>query len=135
MACISIMWYDCETWTLTEILIEKLDIYARTFFRIILGSKQSRHHVTNKSLYQLTDQVSLRETISKCQIKFTGYCICIPTDELANRFVIYESKIRSSLRPGVPMTTYINQISLQILQSGEKALESHRDNKDGGEQI
>ena len=89
----------------------------------MLGIKQSRDHVTNQSLYQLTGQVPLRETIRERQLKFIGHCIRMPKDELANRFVIYESRIRSSFRPGAPRTTYLNQISSHLLQSGEKALE------------
>ena len=76
----------------------------------MLGIKQSREHMTNQSLYQLTGQVPIRETIHirERQLKFTGHCIRMPTDEPANRFVIYESRIKSSLRPGAPRTTYLN---------------------------
>ena len=87
-----------------------------TCYRIMLGIKQSIDHVTNQSLYQLTGQVPLHER----QLKFTGHCIRMPTDEPTNRFVIYESRIKSSLRSGAPRTTYLNQI---LSQSGEKSLE------------
>ena len=40
-----------EIWILTETLIEKLDIYARICYPIMLDIKQSRDHVTNQSLY------------------------------------------------------------------------------------
>ena len=43
----------------------------------MLGIKQSRDHVTNQSMYQPTGQVPIRER----QIKFTGHCILMPTDE------------------------------------------------------
>ena len=54
-------------------------------------------------------------------------------DEPANRFVIYESRIKSSLRLGAPMTTYLNQILSHIRQSGKKIHRNRRDKKDGGE--
>ena len=73
----------------------------------MLSIKQSRDHVTNQSLYQVTGQVPLHETIRERQLKFTGHCIRMPTDEPANRFFIYESRIKSSLRPGAPRTTYL----------------------------
>ena len=85
---------------------------------------EGRDQLTNQSLYQLTVQVPLRETIRERQLKFAGHYIRMPTDEPANRFVIYESRIKSSLRPGAPKTTYLNQISSHILQSGEKSLET-----------
>ena len=113
--------YGCETWKLTETLIEKLDIYASACFRIMLGIEQSRDQVTNQSLYQLTGQVPLSER----HLKFTGHCIRMPTDEPAYQFVIYESMIRSFLRPGAPRTKYLNKISSHIqLQSGVKSIKA-----------
>ena len=112
--------YGFETWILTEALIEKLDIYARTCYRFMLSIKQSRGHVTNQNLYQLTGQVPLGETIRERQLKFIGNCIHMPTDEPVNQFVI---KL-SYFRPGAPRTTYLNQISSHIIQSVEKALEA-----------
>ena len=104
----------------THGLIERLDNYARTCYHIMLGIKQSRDHVINQSLYQLTCQVLLRAR----QLKFTGHCISMPQDEPANRFFIYLSRIKSSLRSGAPKATYLNQISSHIQQSGEKYLEA-----------
>ena len=78
----------------------------------------------------LACQAPLRE----CQLKFTGHCIRMPTDEPANRLVIYESKIRSYLLPGAPRKTYINQISSRSLP-GKKSVEDNELSKDGGEQI
>ena len=37
----SILLYGCEIWMITEALIEKLDIFARTCYRIMLDIKQS----------------------------------------------------------------------------------------------
>ena len=55
--------YNCaaETWILTATLLEKLDIFARTCYRIILGIKHSQDHVTNENLYHLTGQTPLRD--------------------------------------------------------------------------
>ena len=87
----------------------------------MLGTKQSRD-VANESLYHLTGQAPLCETIR--EQKFRGHCIHMPTDEPANRFVIYEYKIKSSLWQGAPMTTYLHQISSHFLP-GEKTLEAN----------
>ena len=109
--------YGCESRILTEALIDKLEIFART--RSMLSIKQSLDHVTNQSLYHLTHQKPLR----KHKLKLTGhYHICMVTDEPANYFVVYEFKIMSSLQPGEPSTTYLNRISSNIL-SREKANE------------
>ena len=119
-ACISVLLYDDEFWILTEALIDKLDIFTRTCYRIMLGIKQSRDHVTDQSLYQHTGHSPLREL----QIKLTGHCIRMQADEPTNRFVIYESKSRSLLRPGVPKATYRSQMSSHIL-SGEETVKAN----------
>ena len=49
-AFISILLCGCESWLLTEALIEKLYIFARTCYRNMLFIKQSRSHVTYESL-------------------------------------------------------------------------------------
>ena len=45
--------------------IDKLDIFTRSCYRIMLGIKQSRDHLTNDSLYYLTGQAHLRERRQK----------------------------------------------------------------------
>ena len=76
--------------------------------------------MTNESLYYLTDQAMLREY----QFKFTGHCNRMLTDEPTIRFVIYESKIVSSLRQDTPRIAYLNQVSSHILP-GEKTFEAN----------
>ena len=70
--------------------------------------------------------ILLREMICEHQLKFTGHSICMPKYGPANRFFIYESKIKSSVRPDAPTKTYLNQISPNCLPSDEKALEAKR---------
>ena len=98
-ACVSILLYGSETWILTYEFTEKLDIFAMTCFRIILGIKQSRGHFTNERLYQRVNQLPIRDMIRERQLKFTRHCIRIITDKPINRFVLYESKVKPSLRP------------------------------------
>ena len=61
--------------------------------------------------------------IRERQLNFTGHCIRMPTDEPINRFFLYESKVRPSIRPGAQSRTYRQQI-LSYLLPGEKALEA-----------
>ena len=78
MTFISILLYGCETWILAKALIERLDIFSRTCNCVMLCIEQSRDHVTNKSLYQLTGQVKLCGTIYERQLKFTVYKTHMP---------------------------------------------------------
>ena len=72
----------------------------------MLGIKQSRDHVTNKSLYQLIGQVPLRER----QLKLRGNYIHMLTYETTNRFVLIEHQVIFSTKK-----KYINQVSSHIL--------------------
>ena len=87
-ACVSILFNDCETCILTDAFTEKLDMFARTCYRIMLGINQSRDHVTNERLNQGVNQVPISEMILERQLKFTGHCILMPTDEPVNSFVL-----------------------------------------------
>ena len=70
------------------------------------------------------DTILMAKCLSaSANFKFTGYCIRMPSGEPDNCFVIYESKIRSSLRLGALRATYLNQISSRILLV-EKTLEA-----------
>ena len=52
-----------------------------------------------------SDSEKIREMIRERKLMFTGHCIRMPTNELVNRFVLYESKVKPSLRPGAPTRT------------------------------
>ena len=66
---------------------------------------------------------SKRRSVSVSLISQVTTSACL--QKLANRFAIYESKIRSSLRPSAPRTTYLNQISSHLLPV-EKALVANK---------
>ena len=90
--------------------LPKLDIFARTCFRIMMGIKQSRDHVTNERLYQRFNHIPIREMIREPKLKFTSDSIRMPTDEPINCLVLYESKVRPSLRTWQQRRTYRLQI-------------------------
>ena len=64
----------------------------------MLAIKKFIDNVTNESLYHLIGQMLLRVTIQDHHLKFTGHSVLIPTEKPGNSFVMYEPKIRSSLR-------------------------------------
>ena len=121
-ACISILLYGCESWILTEALSDRLDTYARACYRTMLGIKQSVDRITNSALYKRVGELPLHETIRERQLNFTGHCIRMADDEPINRFILYESKIRPSLRRGAPRRTYRQQISSYLTPKGEQTL-------------
>ena len=55
-SCISILLYGCESWTLDENLKNKVDVFVRKIYRIMLNIRQSDAHMTNKELYTIAGQ-------------------------------------------------------------------------------
>jgi exonuclease III len=126
-ACVSILLYGCESWILTNTLSDKLDTFATKCYRIMLDIRLSKDfHMTNDELYKRVGQIPISETIRERQLKFTGHCLRMAADEPAHRFIVYESKIKTSLRPGAPRRTYRQQIS-SYLHPGEKDIKLEAD--------
>ena len=120
-ACVSILLYACETWVLTAQLTNKLDIFARKCYRIMLGQRQSETHMTNAQLYKEVNARPISDIIRERQLQFTGHCLRMPNDEPANSYALYTSNIKSNLR-GRGRKTYLDQVSeyLGIGNDGEK---------------
>ena len=71
-ACISIFLYGCKIWILTETLIEKIDIYAGTCYRIMLGIKQTKACTNlmakfHSSRRSASGNLSSHVTVSACR--------------------------------------------------------------------
>ena len=62
-------------------------------------------------LYHMADEHQVSEMIWEAQLQFTEYCVCMPKDEPANIYILYQSKIRQSNLHRNPGLTYFNQIS------------------------
>ena len=80
----------------------------------MLAIKKFLDNVINESLYHLIGQMPIRETIRKHYLKFRGHRVLIPTEKPGNSFFMYEPKIRSSLRPEAPRTTFLNQSTIRF---------------------
>ena len=74
-ACISILLYGCETWTLTQKLEDKLNIFVRKLYRLMLNIKQAEAHLTNEDLYKRVRQQPIAEEIRKRQLRFIGHVL------------------------------------------------------------
>ena len=80
----------------------------------MLAIKNFIDNVINESLCHLIGQMPIRETIREHYLKFRGHSNLIPTEKPGNSFVMYEPKIRSSLRPEAPRTTFLNQSTIRF---------------------
>ena len=131
-ACVSVLLYECETWVLTEVLLKKLDVFARTCYRIMLGVRQSDDHMTNDELYKKSAQRPIRELIRERQLKFIGHCLRMDREEPANIYALYKSEVGQN-PVGRPRETYLDQISRYVTTdkrvklSGEEIARKARD--------
>jgi hypothetical protein len=91
-ACASILLYGCETWMLTAQQAKKLDVYARTCYRIILGIAQSESHTTNEQLYARARARPISTIIRERQLSFIGHCLRMPNDEPENIYALYQPR-------------------------------------------
>ena len=111
-ACISILLYGYESWVLSEQQWNKLDVFARTCYSIMLGIRQSEVHMTNEKLNAAADgQRPITETIRTRQLQYTENCLRMAIDEPANTYVLYTSNVASTHRCGAPRRRYLDQIS------------------------
>ena len=111
-ACISILLYGCESWLLSTKSTSKLDVFARTCYRIMLGINQKKDRLTNVELYKRAgNQKPVHEIIRERQLKFTGHCLRLQTEEPANLYMLYEYKINVKPKLGRPRHTFLKQIS------------------------
>ena len=87
-ACLPILLYGCETWILTKHLTAYLNSYHTNCLRIILGIKRL-DRVTNTTLYNLSHQSALTQTIQKRQLGWVGHILRKPTNEPLNIYALY----------------------------------------------
>ena len=114
-ACLSILLYGCESWLLSKTLTNKLDVYARKCYRIMLNINQKKDHITNEALYKMAgNQRKVNEMVRERQLQFTGHCLRLSPDEPANIYMLYQYNIRTEKHQRQPRLTYTKQIANHI---------------------
>ena len=92
-ACISILPYGCEIWVLSELLLSKLDSFARKAYSLMLNINQAEDKISNEELYRKTKQRPIRDIIRERQLQFTGYCIRMPESTI---YIMHQSNIKDT---------------------------------------
>jgi hypothetical protein len=122
-ACVSILLYGCESWLLSTELTNKLDVFARTCYRIMLGIKQKTDRLTNVELYKrVGHQRPVHEIVRERQLRFTGHCLRLPAEEPANLYMLYEYKNNTKPKLGRPRHTFMKQISNHLTRKAGPSL-------------
>ncbi|CAF1086448.1 unnamed protein product [Brachionus calyciflorus] len=110
-ACIPVLLYGFESWTLTETSSDTLNYLVRTLYLIICGIKQSKTHMTNEELYKIVKQRLITEELRKRELKCIGQSFRMHLKEPANIYSLYQSKVRELNKIGIPSTQYIERIT------------------------
>ena len=99
--CFSILLYGCESWTLTQKLEDKLNSFATSCYRIMLGVKRL-DFIRNEDLLRQVKQKPLILEIHRRQLKFLGHILRKPTDEPINKYAFYLPR-HGKRKPGRPV--------------------------------
>jgi len=110
-ACVSILLYGCETWVISQSISEKLDIFARKAYRIMLKINQQEDKISNEELYRMTGQRPINQIIRERQLQFVGHCLRMPEDEPSKIYIMHQSKLNEIKPVGKPRTTQYDQIA------------------------
>ena len=101
---VSILLYECTTWTLTKRREKNLDSNCTRMLRVILN-KSWKHHPTKHQLYGYLPPIS--KTIQIWRIRPVGYCKR-SKDEIMKLFPVDASHERAGV--GRPARTYLPQL-------------------------
>ena len=80
----SIFLYNCEVWTLTKQLEEKINIVQRQFLRRILNIKWYEH-ITNEEVYNIANCKKWSDKVKARRIRWFGHLCRLPEDAPAKR--------------------------------------------------
>ena len=72
--CVPILLYSCESWVLSHDMESKINSFATSCYRIMLGIKR-KDHVSNTFIYTLTNTESLVHCVRKRHLGFL-FCFC-----------------------------------------------------------
>ena len=104
-AVVSILLYECTTWTLTKRLEKKLDRNYKRMLRAVLN-KSWRQHPTRHQLYGHLPPIT--KTIQVRRTRHTGHCLR-SKDELISDVLLW-TPTYGRAKAGRPARTYIQQL-------------------------
>ena len=82
-----------------------------------------KYKPNNKHLYELTGgEQPISVSIRKRQLQFVGHCLRMATDEPANIYALYTSRMAKSRRRGTGRSQYIDQISEYLCSNRQAKL-------------
>ena len=122
--CLSILLHGCEGWTLTKTLEDKLNSYATSCYRIMLGIKRL-DFISNEEVLRQVQQEKLVQLIQQRQLRFLGHILRKPEDEPANKYALYHPR-HGKRKVGRPKTLFHQYIARVMCQDNPPTPEEIR---------
>ena len=107
--CVIILLYGCKFWVVSQDMESKINAFATSCYRIMLGISR-RDHVTNYSIFSMTNSEPLVYCVKKRQLRFLGHVLRLPEEEPARSYALYIPP-HGKRRPGRHRTSYISYIN------------------------
>ena len=110
----SIFLYNCELWTLTKKLEQKIDTFQRQLLRRILNIRWTLNNwISNKQLLGITNQKPWSETIAKRRMRLFGH-ICRSSNNTPLKKALNEALRKCKKPRGGQKLTLIKIIENQL---------------------
>ena len=117
--------YGCESWVLSVNMENKINAFATSCYRIMLGIKHL-DCVRNTQIHEMTDTQPLINTVRQRQLCFLGHILRMPEDEPCRRYALF-IPTHGRRRPGRRRTSYISMISYVQKLLGYTENDLHQD--------
>ena len=108
----SIFLYNSELWTLTKSLEQKIDAFHRRLLRSILGLQWPKK-VSNKMLYEKTNEKPWSVIITKRRLRWTGHLLRL-AEETPAKQALMECLRHHKLPRGGQRTTWLKRINKDL---------------------
>ena len=81
--------YGCESWVLSLLMESKINAFAISCYKIMLGIKRQDciSNIAIYHVYSMTNTETLVYYVRKCQLDFLGHILRLQEEEPARRFV------------------------------------------------
>ena len=106
--CVTVLLYGCESWIISVNMENKINAFATSCYRIMLGIKRL-DCVRNAQIYEMTNTQPLINTVRQRQLRFLGHILRMPEDEPCRRYALYVPT-HGRRRPGRQKTSYMSYV-------------------------
>ena len=90
--CLSTLLYGSETWPLTKAMQKRLDSFATSCYRHILGVKW-HDKISNAIILQMVDQEPLSKTVIQRQLRWLGHVLRRDDNRIVSRVIVLRTVI------------------------------------------